>query len=455
MASRGCSRLNRGLAAMLCLAVSPAASGQRPTTETHSRLLVEGRVARLYESSDGSRLVELHLQSVALDDANAPMPSARIPAPGEALFVVVKQAPASTRRLRSRPVSLPARGDSIRGLLQPGDRGTWVGQGAWLEPLAGRAASDERASRDEPFEQNPTSVEAFGMVCEATLVGGKLGLKVKSVGASSVAKEAGFQPGDIVIGVNGRPVSSAADLRASATQGAGVTLSVVDVNSGRVAQVELAGAARDQPAPPAVERDDPASQIAKALGITVEPVRVGLRRAIRVAKVTPDSPGAAAGLEPGDAIVQVGDTRVSSEEELAQAIGRKPARLMLMVHDVRSGKNVPTPVMSDGLQEAGESRKTAPREPAPRRGTASGGIGVDAELAFYNAEAAVKVVRVRAGSPAARAGIRAGMILLKADGQPLLHPNDLAKAEKAARGGLTLRVVNPDTRRESTVNVEL
>jgi S1-C subfamily serine protease len=77
------------------------------------------------------------------------------------------------------------------------------------------------------------------------------------------------------------------------------------------------------------------------------------------------------------------------------------------------------------------------------------------ELAFYDVEAAVKVTEVEPNSPAARTGLQPGVIILEADGKPVLHPNDLNDAVRSSSGTLRLTVVEPRTGAKRAVQVSL
>jgi hypothetical protein len=197
----------------------------------------------------------------------------------------------------------------------------------------------------------------------------------------------------------------------------------------------------------------PASRIARSLGISVETARAGLRGAVKVATVEPTRPGAAAGLEPGDVIVAVNRTRVANIDDFAQALPAQGGQVTLIVRDVRTGEEVPVEVRAAGARSMDNDRPQTPKTPAAE-GVTTDRFGIAGELTFFNEEAAVKVVSVKPGSPASRAGIRAGWIILKANDEPVLHPDDLAKAEEAAGGRLTLRVVDPSTDRQHTIDIQ-
>ena len=278
-----------GLLLLSCTALQSALA-QRSIAAERCELMVEGRVARLYESEDNTRLVELQLTSVALEKNPSSASGIRIPAPGERVYVVLSPDRERPQPPRSAGTNLPSVGSSIRALLQQGEAGTWAGEGEWFESLAGAGLDD---ASDRKFEVGASTVEVLGMSCEARLVGGRLGLEVKRVQESSPAEQAGFQPGDVVVAVNDRPLASAADLKAASKTGEPIELTVVDVNSGRLAKVtvrRLAEARTEQDSTPG-EREaagfSAAERIAATLGIAVEPTRVGLRKAVSVTKVTP------------------------------------------------------------------------------------------------------------------------------------------------------------------------
>jgi serine protease Do len=84
-----------------------------------------------------------------------------------------------------------------------------------------------------------------------------------------------------------------------------------------------------------------------------------------------------------------------------------------------------------------------------------GNLGAVTELTFYDIEAAVKVTEVTPGSPAARAGLQPGLVILRANDKAILHPNDLNDAARKSGGTLKLTVVDPRSGRKGTVDVQL
>jgi S1-C subfamily serine protease len=77
------------------------------------------------------------------------------------------------------------------------------------------------------------------------------------------------------------------------------------------------------------------------------------------------------------------------------------------------------------------------------------------EITLNDVEVAVKVTEVAPGSPAERAGIRPGLVILAANGKQVLHPNDLAEVVRQSPATLQLSVVDPASGRKGTVTVDL
>ena len=184
-------------------------------------------------------------------------------------------------------------------------------------------------------------------------------------------------------------------------------------------------------------RDDRARS--SSLGIVSQRVTEGGSALLRVVRVTPGSPAANAGVEPGDLLVEANRERLQSQQQLDDAYLNSREKFSLTVRDVRSGRDVLVNVAADASSTP--------------QGTKS--LGVTTELAFFGGQPAVKVTAVDAGSPAQRAGISVGLLILKANGTPVTSPQLLTDAEQKSRGQLQLQVVDPKDRRERAVQVSL
>jgi C-terminal processing protease CtpA/Prc len=457
------------LAMILVIWLAPAAPApaQRDATigDTPIELAIDGTVQRVFLSNvrfDATRLVEILLRGVALKDAQAPIQHVRIPPPGDVLFIVINE-PSDNRRLQggTDASGVPQAGDTIRATVRYAGRGVWSATGPdWFEGIGSEGRQAERdIARDGDAGSSDQLIDLRGMHCKAKIVRGQLGLEVSQVESEGPAHDAGFQVGDVIVAVGGNAISSTTKVQQLALEPQPLELSVIDVNSGRLAFVALPASrtgriepSRTDDAGPEADVDA-AARIASGIGISVEAARAGLRGAVKVLTVDRGKPGAEAGLEPGDVIVAVNRTRVSNADEFAQALPPQGGPVTLVVRDVRSGNEVP-------IQVRAASVRPVPRDteqPAETQASPSGEtdrLGMSTELSFYDAEAAVKVVAVRPGSPASRAGIRPGWMILKANDAPVLHPDDLTKAEEEAGGRLSLLVVDPSNDRQFTISLE-
>jgi serine protease Do len=168
---------------------------------------------------------------------------------------------------------------------------------------------------------------------------------------------------------------------------------------------------------------------------------------LKVTGVEAGSSAAKAGIEIGDILVAANGAALTGPEQLASALRKSGPTLTITVRDTRTGREVPVEVAVPGAKPA-----EAPEAPP---GGNPGRLGAVTELAFYDAEAAVKVTEVEPGGPAARAGLAVGMIILQANDKPILHPDDLVAAVRTADGAVRLLVVEPRSRQKSNVSVDL
>lgn len=198
----------------------------------------------------------------------------------------------------------------------------------------------------------------------------------------------------------------------------------------------------DQPA----INPSPANRSAVTLGLVTQPVSLGRETALKVVSVTPNSPAAAAGIEPGDVLVRANRESLESEGQLEDLFRRSPRGITLTIRDVRSGRDVDVDV---------EPASASPR--VDQRG-AMQPLGVTAKLAFFSGQPALEITEVKANSPAARAGLEPGLLIVEANGTAVGSQEELHAAERSSGGRLELRVVNrkeAEGRREKVVTVAL
>jgi S1-C subfamily serine protease len=299
-------------------------------------------------------------------------------------------------------------------------------------------------------------------------VQGRFVLRVTSVERGGPSQRAGLEPGDVVVAANDAELRSLDHLDQLARKGGTLKLVVLDVNTGKGARVtvDLAGTGGTGVNPPVVSAPaNPAPTSAPApaqapsgsrrsLGISADPVTLGQRTALKVVSVEPGSPGQKAGLEPGDVIVAANGAPITGVEQLGAALSKSGPTLSLTVRDTRTGRDVPVEVRLGGSAPDEPAPAPVPNDPQLRPG-AGRRLGAVTELTFFDAEAAVKVTEVESGSPADRAGLRPGDVIVKANGTPVLHPQDLNGAVSKSGPVLKLDVADPRTNRKSTVEVNL
>jgi S1-C subfamily serine protease len=387
------------------------------------------------------------------------------PGPGDSVYVHVAQRQEPAARLAGTgDAAIPAERAQVRAYLVPRQQGGWEGTFPdWFEPTSDRPAdaspADPAPGAAEPPRER-AALASLGLTAEPMKIKDRFALRVTSVERGGPAQKAGLEAGDVIIGANGTPLTSAEQLEDLARRAEAIPLVVLDVHTGRAAQVELRPGPRAGGLPPApgtrppddpVVAEKPAPAASRSLGLSAEPVALGPRTALKVVRVEPGGPAAKAGIEVGDVLVAANGAALTGPEQLATALRKSGPTLTLTVRDSRSGRDVPVDVALGGPKPA----SPLPNEPAPPAGSGQGKLGVVTELTFYDVEAAVKVTEVEPGSAGARAGLTPGLVILAANGKLVLHPNDLNDAARNSGGTLKLSVVDPRTGRKSTVDVNL
>jgi serine protease Do len=199
------------------------------------------------------------------------------------------------------------------------------------------------------------------------------------------------------------------------------------------------------------------------LGVQIQPVTeevaesLGLKEAggALVANVEPGSPADEAGLRPGDVIVGMDDQRLESFKALPRLVGATQAGSKARLEVYRDGKLRDIEV---GIGSMPDEQQVAAAEPEGEAKPARLGVRLttlddQARQRYGLSEDAqgVLVVDVERGSPAARAGIRAGQIISMVGQSAVETPQQIAeRVEQAAaeeRASLLLLVEDRDQKR--------
>ena len=172
------------------------------------------------------------------------------------------------------------------------------------------------------------------------------GALVGSVDPDGPAAAAGIRNGDVILALNGQPVTDATELPSRVMQLTPGSDVPVDVwrNGARRTLTLTVGAASSSGMPHAAQ---PRPHAAPAkLGVAVRPLsdderrQAGVDAGLLVMQV--QGAAARAGLQPGDIILGVNDTQIESADELRQMIADAHGRIAIIID--RDGEQVSVPV---------------------------------------------------------------------------------------------------------------
>lgn len=196
----------------------------------------------------------------------------------------------------------------------------------------------------------PEDAEAFDLPAVT-------GVLVEGVTADSPAEHVGLEQGDVIVSVNGTPVTSGGDLQeqiAILEQGARTRIGFYRDGSLRTVTVELGTApeaampSARRSAPRSRTRGEASSAVAEGLGITVRPLdpqlagQLGFAHpgGVVISDVDPMGPAASRGLAPGLRVARVGQTDITSVVDLTKALERaKPGSVVTLIVESPDGQS--------------------------------------------------------------------------------------------------------------------
>jgi serine protease Do len=171
---------------------------------------------------------------------------------------------------------------------------------------------------------------------------------------------------------------------------------------------------------------------------------------VEVTRIAPDSPAEKAGIKTGDVITQYNGQRVDGMDQFSRLVRETPAGREVKIGIIRngapqtiavkivarlaiSGQLIPAPV-----QNPFELR--FPDMPQSRMTWRSTILGIEAEALdgqlaeFFGVKEGVLVRTVTKGSPADKAGIKAGDVIVRVDDTKVATPADISNQLRSLRG---------------------
>ena len=272
------------------------------------------------------------------------------------------------------------------------------------------------------------------------------GVLIVAVQRGSPAAEAGLRRGDIILKVNEVEVNSAGALRdalAALKPGDEVRLRIARGEAERTLRVVL-GQADGRPylgvvpfeataRPPAQESRPPQAKPDEGSVRRWLEQRFGVQ--VRVTEVITDSPAAKAGLRVGDVLLAINDKPLDWSSALGDLLAA-----------YKPGDEITLKIKRDDAERSVKVRlgENPEKKGAPYLGIRYALAIGSFQLPFESSErvSGASVVEVVAGSPADKAGLKAGDLIVAANDKPIERADDLVQVIQRSKPGdqLTLSV---------------
>lgn len=193
---------------------------------------------------------------------------------------------------------------------------------------------------------------------------------------------------------------------------------------------------------------------------------------VEVTRIEPDSPAETAGLKVGDVVLHYNGQRVEGMEQFSRLVHETPPGREVKLDIYRNGapqtialrvgaRRTPQPFDMQRWQD--QFRQFQTRFPDLRRSFMtwrSPALGIDAEALdgqlaqYFGVKEGVLVRSVARDSPAEKAGMKAGDVILRVDDNHVATPADISMNLRARHGGSAVIVVMRD-HHEVTLSIRL
>jgi S1-C subfamily serine protease len=197
------------------------------------------------------------------------------------------------------------------------------------------------------------------------------------------------------------------------------------------------------------------------LGVVADTPATGSPRGVVVKEIQPKSTAEVCGLQARDVIVGLDEYEITGQAEMAAVLSALPAGRKIRLRALRDQKPMELEAVL-GAQQIRPILPWVPATPAPHPSLPAmveeklqaGFIARDLTsqlAAYFGVKAGMLVTEVSKGSPADRAGLAAGDVVIGADGKELRSVLDLKSLMSDQSGAIKLMVY----RNKSTVSVDI
>ncbi len=275
------------------------------------------------------------------------------------------------------------------------------------------------------------------------------GVKIITIQRESPADQAGVQPGDIILSIDGKDVNFAKIRDLIRTHAPGDKVELVILRGAEKIKKTAQLADRDRflaqlTLKPVVKKPEPPKPTPPktepvVLGLLVEENKVGPL----VLNVEPGKTGATAKIKEGDILLSINGKKINTLDNLSEILDKTQAGQEITIDYQRKGETYQAKVLGAG--ERGNSKLLTLKEPEKKPAEVekpvkppAGKPGVLGVQVWENG--GVRVGTVRDGGAAEAAGIREGDVIVEIDKKAVKSIEDLKKILSESPAGSTISV---------------
>jgi serine protease Do len=170
-----------------------------------------------------------------------------------------------------------------------------------------------------------------------------------------------------------------------------------------------------------------------------------------VAELTPGAPAGKAGIRPGDVITAINSQKISGSSDVVDYVSSQAIGGKVVLTYLRDGKAGSTPVTLGELPDEDQRQPEAPGKIGMALQTLSPDVADS--LGIDHATKGAVITDVLAGSPAERAGLKPGDVIVEVDRKPVTSADEAIETLRAGQKvtGHLLRVRGPGGTRFVTI----